>query len=277
MPSILEMIQAKQKQLSAKRGRERPEKLPMGQSRWRILPHWAGSETELPSQDFGQHYIKDFTGEVIAVYICTAKTFGKECPICESIAQALQSVEDPNARAVIEQAKSSQTYLLNAVQKTEAGYAKEPVLLQVPTTVFDQIMNVAASYASSDGVNIFDMNEGHDVVISKTGTGLSTRYQVLPGSKPSAVPAELLKKARNLREYVEQEHDEGKNRALTALRSVAGSKTPSLAGPSVATALPAAAGVATAAAIPAGRSDEDILADVDLSDINLDELDKIES
>ncbi len=271
MSSILEMIQAKQKQLAAKRGRERPEKLPMGQSRWRILPHWAGSDSELPSQDFGQHYIKDFSGDVVAVYICTAKSFGKDCPICESIAHAMQTVEDPNARKLLEQARSSQTYLLNAVQRTESGYAKEPVLLQVPTNVFDQIMTIAAQYASGDGVNIFSMSEGHDVVISKTGTGLSTRYQVLPGTKPSVIPAELLKKARNLREYVEQEHDEGKNRALTALRGVSGSKTPSLTGPAIA-ALPSAA----APAIAAGRSDEDILADVDLSDINLDDLDKIE-
>jgi len=280
MASLLELIQKKQKEVQARRGREKPEKLPAGNSRWRILPHWSGGEG-LPFQDFGQHFVKGFDGEVQAVYICTAKTFGRECAICEVIRQADAMTSDPNAKKLIQEARAPQRYLVNAVKHNGKGYDPEPVLLELPSGVFDQLLTIAGQYLEADGVNIFDLNTGHDIIVARNGTGVNTKYQVMAASKSSPISAEYMKKVRNLADYVAQEYEEGKSKAIAALRNLSGSTTPMLSAPGASTVVlpaetvaPTGTRVIEATSAPA-VDDMDALADVDLSELNLEELEDV--
>lgn len=285
MASLLELIQKKQKEVQAQRGRMKTEKFPAGQSRWRIMKHWSGNADMLPTVDFGQHFVKDFSGEVQAVYLCTAKTYSKECPVCDTIRSAVTKVMDPNAKQLIEGAKSAQRYLVNAVRHNGKGYEKEAVILELPSTVFDTVMGIAAQYLA-DGIDIFSLEAGHDIVVTKNGTGTNTKYQVVAAPKSTVLDGKYMEQAKNLDDYVAQEHEAGKAKILAALANLSGSTTPALPGAKhvplpVAGALPAGTvptkGVATVDATPKDADLEDSLADVDLSDIALEDLEQVAS
>lgn len=280
MSSFLELLKTKQKELSSRKARDNTVKLPAGNSRWRILPHWSGDENAgLPSHDYGKHFVKNFSNEVQAVYICTSKTFGKECPICNMITTSEITVADANAKQIISGAKAAQRYLLNAVRRNDKGYESEVVVLELPGGAFDDMLGLAFQYAS-DGINIFSLAEGYDVIFNREGTGLKTRYKAMLTPKSTPIEADYMGKATNLSTYVEQEYEEGKTKALVALSNLAGSSTPaiptSLMAPTSRTHEPElmpARGTASVTPIVSGRgavSDTDVdLSDIDLSDLEL--------
>ena len=279
MSSLLELLKSKQKELSARKSRDNTIKLPNGNSRWRLLPHWSGDENAgLPFHDYGKHFIKDFSGEVQSVYICTAKTFGKPCPVCDSITKAEMSTGDENAKKLVTDAKAAQRYLVNAVRRNDKGYEAEVVILELSGSAFDEVVNLAVQYAS-DGINIFGLDEGYDVIFNREGTGLKTKYKAMLAPRGNPIDANYMSKASNLTDYVQQEFEEGKTKALMALSNISGSTTPMLPA-SVRSSAPevlvAPRGTATAAASAVGAKHEDISLEVDLAEVDLSDLDGIE-
>jgi hypothetical protein len=280
MSNLLELLRSKQKELSAKKSRDNTVKLPNGSSRWRILSHWSGDENAgLPTHDYGKHFIKDFSGEVQAVYICTSKTFGKSCPVCDAITKAELTATDDNAKNLIRNSKAAQRYLVNAVRRTDKGYEQEVIILELPSGAFDDVISLAAQYAS-DGINIFSMAEGYDVIFNREGTGLKTKYKAMLAPKSTPMDASYLAKAANLSDYVQQEYEEGKTKALVALQNLSGASTPMLpasvskARSDVAELMPAT-GKASVTPSMSKKADDDVL-DVDLSEVDLSDLDSIE-
>lgn len=283
--SLLSALKAKQQELKNKTGREKTVKPPAGSSRWRILPNWKDDPNALFSHDYGQHFIKDFSGTVKAVYVCTLRTFNKPCPICEAMARAATSASDENAKKLIEEARAQQVYLVNAVRKTDKGvYEKEVSILALPMTAFNALVTVATQYAESDELDIFDPVKGYDVIIDRSGTGpKNTKYTVMVAPKSSAIDAEYLAKRVDLEQYCDQEYEQGKTAALVALAAVSGSHTPALSALPAATlstraatvAAPAATVAAVAASTPTDAELDDALS-VDLSDVDLDGLEAIE-
>lgn len=282
--SLLAALQKKKQELAAKGGRAKTVKLPNGSSRWRILPHWAGKD-EVPSQDFGAHFIKNAAGEIVAVYVCTLRTFGRDCEICTKLGEAMASA-DPDQKVVLEEARSAQRYLLNAVKfnPTTKKYDDQVSLLEVAAPVINGITSVAINYAESDEIDIFDLAQGVDVVIAREGTGIGTKYNVMAAPKATPIDAGYMQKLNNLDEYVAQEHEAGKAKALAAIGG--GNNVPQIAAPRNVTpagALPAAvAGKAAiegtakvVASAPANDDVEDALSDLDLSDVDFDGLDNV--
>lgn len=277
MSNLLEMLKSKQKELSAKKSRDNTVKIPNGNSRWRILPHWSGDENAgLPSHDYGKHFVKDFSGEVQAVYICTAKTFGDGCPVCDAITKAELSTTDENAKNLLKGAKAAQRYLVNAVQRTDKGYASEVSILELPSGPFDDVISLAAQYAS-DGINIFSMDEGYDILFNREGTGLKTKYKAMLAPRSSPIDKSYMTKAANLSDYVQQEYEEAKTKAIAAIGSLSSASTPMLprtVSSGAAATPPRVTGKATASAA-VSRTDDDAL-DVDLSEVDLSGLDGLD-
>lgn len=281
MSSLLELLKSKQKELSARKSRDNTVKLPNGSSRWRILPHWSGDENAgLPSQDYGKHFVKNFSGETEAVYICTAKTFGKHCPVCDSITKAELSVHDENAKNLIGNARAAQRYLVNAVRRNDKGYEAEVVILELSGSAFDEVVNLAVQFAS-DGINIFGLEEGYDVIFNREGTGLKTKYKAMLAPRGGPIDASYMTKVANLLDYVQQEYEEGKTKALMAVANLSGSTTPmlpaSMSRSSAPEVIPAArtTSAATTASSVGAKMEDDAL-DVDLAEVDLSDLDGIE-
>lgn len=278
MSNLLELLKSKQKELSAKKSRDNTVKVPNGNSRWRILPHWSGDENAgLPMHDYGKHFIKDFSGETQAVYICTSKTFGKACPVCDSITKSELTATDENAKNLIRNSKAAQRYLVNAVRRNDKGYEQDVVILELPSGPFDDVLSLAAQYAS-DGINIFSLADGYDVIFNREGTGLKTKYKAMLAPKSSPIDASYIAKATNLSDYVQQEYEEGKTKALVALQNLSGASTPmlpvSVSKSRVEPELMTATGKSASPAM--SKSAEVDALDVDLSEVDLLDLDSID-
>tara|TARA_R110002074_G_scaffold86408_1_gene190801 strand:- start:6100 stop:6942 length:843 start_codon:yes stop_codon:yes gene_type:complete len=277
MATLQERIAAKQKQVSGG-SYSNFEKIPDGKSRFRILPHWSDPE-DIPAQDFGKHFVRDATGSVKATYICLAKTRGEECPICSTIYQAESLTSDESVLATLKDAKASLRFIVNALpyDAGKKGHKSDPVLIDMPKTVFQSLMVNAQEYAESEDINIFDLAEGYDVIINRDGKGMNTVYTLAVAPKSSPVDAGVMDKITNLDEFVDNEIARDKVSAITAVKTLAGP-----AGVAI-SALPLA--TVSATIVPAAEiSDADLAnaledsveADVDeldLSELDLDELD----
>lgn len=202
----------------------RTEKLQSGKNLVRILPSWTGNVDDEFSQAWGQHFIKDTGGNLKAVYICTNTIFDEVCPICEAIAQGMATNNDEDILKAMKDGKSSKRILVNAMYlkggKNE-NPESQPVVLELPPTVFEKILAAAATFLEED-VNVFDPNEGHNFIIEKTGAGMNTEYSVTPSPKGSAVAKGTMEKLVNLEEWARQEGEADKLKALASVRAISG-------------------------------------------------------
>lgn len=218
MSSLLELLKQKQQDMAASR-KGRTVKIPDGASRWRLMGHWKGEE-KFPWHDFGQHFIKDASGKVAAVYVCAQKTHGKPCAVCDAVAQGIKSAVDDETMKLLTEAKSGAgRVLFNAVLLNDSGEQKVEIL-EMPGTAFEQLI-VAATEWEEAGESIFGM-KGKDVIFNRSGKGLGTTYTVTVAAKSKAMQASLDKKLHDLDDYVSAETSDAQMRALNSVRAISG-------------------------------------------------------
>lgn len=110
-----------------------------------------------------------------------SKTFDEDCPICDAIAEAGRLI-GANATdeqiKTLEDAKASTVYLLNVLEVDDSGkHDGQPKALQVGKLTLSSILDMMDDWGEAIFVD-------HQVVtINREGTGLNTKYNVLPGSK----------------------------------------------------------------------------------------------
>ncbi|CCG43333.1 hypothetical protein [Magnetospirillum molischianum] len=216
--NLMDIIKQKKQGIAAASGRrEKTVKPPPGKSRWRILPTWKKDGDPTFFHEFGQHFIKDQTGELKAVYVCTDKTFGKPCELCDAVASAISSATDDDLIKALTEAKSKTRYLLNAIQP-DGENAGEVVILDLSPTTFEKILDVMEEH----GAEMIDPDAGIDIIIERKGKGLNTEYSVVPAAKSKPVNKTLLAQLNDLDAYVNQEYEAGLNKAFQALSAVSG-------------------------------------------------------
>lgn len=225
--TLMELIA--QKKAALKSGnRQKTVKPPEGRSRWRILPGWDAANPAF-YHDFGQHFIKDNTDTLKAVYVCVDKTYGKPCDICAALGAAIRATTDDDQVKILEKSKASGRILLNALQ-VDGATPNEPAILELSPNTFAEFLNIVTEW----GVEVLDLVGGKDIIIERTGKGLQTKYSVQVAAKSADVSADVMKKVVNLDEYVAQESAEQAQRALANLNAVAGMLPAPTAKPSLA-------------------------------------------
>jgi hypothetical protein len=244
MSALLELLKNKKQDLAAGK-RQKTVKPADGRSRWRILPSWRGAGQQF-WHDFGQHFVKKPDNSIAAIYICTDKTFGKPCPICDAVSSGIKSATDDATMKLLKDAKSNGRVLVNAMHLD----GKEPgkvEILELPPTLFAAIIDIAQEWEEA-GETIFGAgNEGKDIIIQREGTGMNTKYTAQIAAKSQVVPADVLTKLHDLDAYVQQESHEQQLRALNSVRAVTGLlPAPATSAPSG--AMPAAAAAAASIA-----------------------------
>lgn len=173
---------------------EKPTKIPLGASQWRILPDPNGRDV-VPVQSSGLHFVKDPSNTVKAVSVCNNKTYNEPCSICDAISEHYSAVlssghdKDSAQAKYVKNAYAGQRYLVNVVGvrtgkskktgKKVTVHNSQSEVLDLPSGVWNDIFSIAATYAEMYDENIFDLDEGRDVVITRTGSGKdSTSYTV---------------------------------------------------------------------------------------------------
>jgi len=216
MSKLLDLINQK-KQAIQSNNRGRTVKPPEGTSTWRILPRWDGNTDGEFWHDFGQHFIKDTKGQLKAVYVCTDKTFGQPCQVCDAIQHGIMTSPNDEVKQTIEGAKAAGRVLLNAVNL--GGEKIEAAILELSPNVFSQLLSIMGEWGTEE---ILALKQGRAITIERTGKGLQTKYSLQASSRKTDLPEAIMKQATDLDDYVKQESVEQERRALANLKQVAG-------------------------------------------------------
>lgn len=223
--AMLEALRKKKSAIAAATGRrEKTQKPAQGKHTYRILPPWRGGDDTNFYHDFGQHFIKNEKGELKAVYICSADTFGRDCPVCNGLDKAKDLATSDEMIEVLKEGKSKQVFLVNALHRTASDDEgkKTPIILSLGSNVFNQILEIYETFLAEEGIELTDLKDGIDLQITREGKGLNTKYSVMAKPKSTPVPASVMEQIHDLDEYVKQEYEEGERKALSAIGTVSG-------------------------------------------------------
>lgn len=244
--SLKERIAAKRKDIKAKSGlRADVIRVPPGKNKFRILPAHPslGADAEFWA-DFGQHYIKDLEGKTKAVYVCTDKTFGRPCGVCHALEVAGRGVTDDQELTAVNESQCKRAEILvNVLHLNSSDKANVPQVLQLTPSTFEKILGLMDEYD-----DITSLTDGTDLIITREGTGLNTEYTVQPARTSAKVDAMVMDSVVNLREFVQQESEEGARKAIAQINAIVGVVDDYAPAPRVAAA-PAAARIASKAAV----------------------------
>lgn len=216
--SIQDLIAGKQKDMAAKKMRSATLKPAAGKHSYRVLPGWRGGDDKQFYHDYSMHFIKTIESgdKPAAVYVCVDKTYGKPCEVCDAIKKSMAVSADDAMSKRLKEAMSAQRYLMNVLHLTGPEPTKVQVL-ELGQTAFEAICALIVEYD-----DITDPTAGRDIIITRTGTGLDTKYTVMPAANNLPVPPAALTQLINLDEFVAQENPAGETKALTAVGSIIG-------------------------------------------------------
>lgn len=188
-----------------------------GKNRIMLLQGWRKGEEHVWYHEFGQHFIKNAAKEIKAVYPCADAIYGKPCACCDGLAQAMRSTKDDTLIELLSDAKAGRSVLINALD-LDSTNPNTPVVYAIKRGVFGQIIELIEEW----GIKAFT----HEIVITREGTGLNTKYTAQVSPKEFVVAPSVLEKLHDLDEYVKQESDEQLTRALGAIGGIVGLPAP---------------------------------------------------
>lgn len=143
-------------------------KLKEGESTIRIMPpSWAEKDDERWGDGWDIQVTMHYSvGPDNATYLCLDKMKGETCPVCEARRDATDDERD--------QMKPQGRFLCWAIDRDneKAG----PQVWSMPITVFREINIRSVDKKHNTPIPIDDPEEGYDVVFSREGTGIKTKY-----------------------------------------------------------------------------------------------------
>lgn len=140
-----------------------------GRSVIRILPEV--HEMEFFFQTVGRHNLPPAGKEWV---YCPEFTSEGElpCPICDLI-KDLYRAGDKGSKMLAEELGLRKMYWMNVINREDESSG--PMIYTPGVTVFDQVCSFIHDPEYGD---VTDIDEGFDIIIERSGTGLSTKYQV---------------------------------------------------------------------------------------------------
>lgn len=200
------MLKKKAALAASSAGYVKTAKLKDGRNLIRILPSWLEGPGKPFHKDYGVHYGKGGDGKIVT-HLCQYKTYEKECPLCETIQEAMLMATSDADKKKLTDLRANARVLVNAINLE--GDLETPIQLELPPSVFGLMIDIYIENGDEEDpeFNILtDAEKGIDLVINRTGTGLTTEYSVQPSLKKSKVVLNktLLSKLANLDEFVEK-------------------------------------------------------------------------
>lgn len=176
--------------------------IPSGMSSIRVLPPWDPTgRIALGVYSHRIEYKDPESNYTKYSWTCVEKTFGKPCNICAGLKRLQEA-----GITTTDYQPTSVTYYVNALViydpvydnaikmgRTPEGNAQKPyslVVMRIPKTVYSWIVSQITSPLVGD---ITDPMNGCNIVITKEGTGINTRYScTLSPEGRTAIPNEIL-------------------------------------------------------------------------------------
>ena len=225
MATLKELMALKKSQIAQSSGNHvKPEKPKNGSTRYRILPSWRGGSDSQFFHDFGQHFIKTSPGAKAIVYVCLEKTYSKPCLLCDGLRQGFEMAKDDASKKLLKDCLASGRILVNALEIDKDKTT--PFIMELTSTTFDKIVNIIQQNAKADDEDfniLTDIENGVDIVITRTGVGIETKYDIQPQLAGNmAVSRSVLAKLNNLDQFVAQEQELAFLKASNAVQQTIG-------------------------------------------------------
>lgn len=190
--------------------------------------------------DLGVHWIKaDPNGKPIAVVGDCDTVYQKPSILNSAIEMAIESAPDEATKELYSSWKARRSVLINVIDRQDKGNT-DPQILELTATTFGKVLDIIQLYGEA-GEDITDPVSGVDIVITRTGKGLNTNYDVAvaPG-KSAPVPKDVLDKSADLPKHIGENFFRGEEqKALNAIQEISGVALPRIGSSASRTPTPA--------------------------------------
>ena len=265
-PALMKMVSQSKSRYSGMGGKAiKPKE---GRNTYRLInPEVAEWVTNAGGQfwaDLGVHWIKSDlnVNKPVAVVGDCDIVYQKPSILNSAIQMAIDSALDESSRELYESWRSRKTVLVNVIDRGDAANT-DPQVLELTSTTFGKVLDIISLYGEH-GQDITDPAAGVDIILTRTGKGLNTNYDVAiaPGvSKP--VSKDQVAKATDLQKFIADAYFRGEEqKALNAIAEISGITLPRLGGPagstSTGTRTPTAALTSPAASVADSVVEDDV-------------------
>lgn len=223
---------------------------------------WVGADGKF-WRDLGVHWIKaQKEGKPLVVVGCEQTVYDRPSTIAAAVDMAIANAVDEDQKELFEDWKANKSVLVNVINRDNGSQSE---VWELTPTTFGKILDAIGLYADQ-GVDILDPTTGCDIVITKTGKGLTTKYDVavapiIPGKTFAPVTPDQISKAEDLDKFIERNYFRGEEqKALNAIASIAGIRVPQLGAPVTPTAALTSAAATVAGATVQQAVDPALLA-----------------
>ncbi len=170
--SLLEKMQKRLRQLESQQNRKVVIK--EGVNRLRVLPSWRGPDEEFFLEVF-THY--DVTPDV--KYLICLQTTGQDCPVCKRVAR--WSLGDSHQQARAERVGAKSQFMMNVVPLVKDMEPEVKIYAATRGVVY----GLLEFFTDAEYGNFTDPREGFDVIVTRKGKELQTRYTVRLARNPT--------------------------------------------------------------------------------------------
>lgn len=136
----------------------------------RVLPG-VGDMEDFFWQDVGRHYPPDTQFS----FVCPEFTLGEDdaaCPICEFVNELYRAGDD-DSKELAKKLRVRRQFWMNIIDRNDED--RGPQIFTPGVTVFGSI---ASMVNDPDYGEVYDVDDGLDIIIKRDGTGLATEYHV---------------------------------------------------------------------------------------------------
>lgn len=148
----------------------------VGENEIRILPPW--SKEGFPFKEIAVHF---GVGPDKKTVTCI-KRYGKVCFICDTIRE-LKNAEDTESQEMAQRLFRKNRYLWNIIDLHDLKSG-----VQIYSSGIRVFEGVWAYFADDDWGDITDPVKGYNLIVSRSGSGLNTKYQVRARKTATEVP-----------------------------------------------------------------------------------------
>ena len=187
--TLLDLLNKTREDIAAKRGNNVDlTRLKDGVNYIRIFPNKDDPNGKF-FQTFGMHYVKyqnEDGKEATNAYICEQHTHGRACHLCEMVMEGrARHKGNKTMEERIGQMRATPRYLVNGILSAREDFAdaEKCQLIELPSTVFDDICKAITEDIADDIGNPLSKEEGYAFQIKRTGSGRDTKYDVSPKRK----------------------------------------------------------------------------------------------
>lgn len=219
MVSVSELINKKRQQVADKRaGNLNAYTFKQPVTTIRILPGWRKDGDPTFFHDFGQTWIKNMDGAVLAVVADAKITFGNDDAVRNLVHRALAGANSDAQRKHYKEMLAKSRVLVNAqVLDDKSVDANVAHILEFSEAGFTAVIEQAALAGIAD--EFLSLDEGFDLIVSKTGKGFDTKYTYTFARKPRAVPDSVRESLNDVDAFIRAKFADSE-RALNAIKSL---------------------------------------------------------